>query len=117
MKLAAVLVATSLLCRAQSGLTSADLYKLRSIGEVEISPDGSRVAYAVTNNDQPGRPYSRTLVMKLESLQSIKLGGDRGRASSPRWSPDGQWICYVGADGLTIAKPDGSGAIALAPVG
>ncbi len=55
--------------------------------------------------------------MKLESLQSIKLGGDRGRASSPRWSPDGQWIAYVGADGLTIAKPDGSGAIALAPIG
>ena len=106
-----------LLCLGQSGLTSPDLYKLRSVGEVQLSPDGSRAAYAVTNNDQPGRPYSQTFVMKLDSLQSIKLGGDRGRASSPRWSPDDQWICYVGADGLTIAKPDGSGAIALAPVG
>ncbi len=51
-----------LLCVGQSGLTSPDMYKLRSVGEVQLSPDGSRVAYAVTNNDQPGRPYSQTFV-------------------------------------------------------
>jgi dipeptidyl aminopeptidase/acylaminoacyl peptidase len=106
-----------ILCLGQSGLTSPDLYKLRSVGEVQLSPDASRVAYAVTNNDQPGRPYSQTFVMKLDSLQSVKLGGDRGRASSPRWSPDGQWIAYVGADGLTISKADGSNVITLAPIG
>jgi dipeptidyl aminopeptidase/acylaminoacyl peptidase len=105
-----------ILCLGQTGLTSPDLYKVRSVGEVQLSPDGSRVAYSVTNNDQPGRPYSQTFVMKLDSLQSIKLGGDRGRASSPRWSPDGQWIAYVGADGLTICKPDGSSVIVVAPI-
>src|SRR5271154_2963240 len=116
MKLATVFVAATILCRAQIGLASADLYKLRSVGEVEISPDASRVAYAVTYNDQPGRPYSRTFVMKLDSLQSVPLGGERGRASSARWSRDGQWIAYIGAVGLTIARPDGSGETSLAPI-
>lgn len=115
MKLAIFLAAT-LSCIAQ-GLVSADLYKLRSVGEVELSPDGARVAYAVSNSDQPGRPYSQTSIMKLDSLQAVRLGGERGRASSPRWSKDGEWIAYIGGDGLSVARADGSGATLLAPIG
>jgi dipeptidyl aminopeptidase/acylaminoacyl peptidase len=104
-------------CQAQTGLgnqlTSADLYKLRSVGDVQLSPDGSRIAYAVTNNDQPGRPYSQTWIMKLDTRQSVRME----RASSPRWSPDGQWIAYIAGAGVTIAKPDGSGSVLLAPIG
>ena len=40
-------------------------------------------------------------------MQSIRLG----RASTPRWSPDGQWIAYLAGEGLTIAKPDGTGSV------
>lgn len=65
-----------------SGLISADLYKRRVVGDVQLSPDGSRVAYGVTNNDQPGRPYSQTWVMKLDTRQQVRIE----RASSPRCS-------------------------------
>lgn len=107
---AAALLLPSL--HAQTGLTSADLYKLRSVGDVQLSPDGSRVAYAVTNNDQPGRPYTQTWIMKLDTRESRQMS----RASSPRWSPDGQWIAYMAGAGLTIAKTDGTGAIVLAKI-
>jgi dipeptidyl aminopeptidase/acylaminoacyl peptidase len=113
----AIFLALTISCCAQQILVSADLYKLRAVGEVELSPDASRVAYAVTNSDQPGRPYSQTSIMNLSTLQSVRLGGDRGRASSPRWSHDGQWIAYISGDGLSVAKPDGSGAALLAPIG
>ncbi|HEY2016706.1 MAG TPA: hypothetical protein VGH38_24550, partial [Bryobacteraceae bacterium] len=115
MKLTSILVVTFLpvLCQAQTGWTSADLYKLHSAGEVQLSPDGSRIAYAVVSNDQPGRPYSETRIMNLDTRQSIRLG----RASAPRWSPDGQWIAYQTGEGLTIAKPDGTGSVLLAPIG
>ena len=101
-KLTWLLAATivPLYCQTQIGLTSADLYKLHSVGEVQLSPDGSRIAYAVTNNDQPGRPYSQTWLMKLDTLQSIRLE----RASAPRWSPDGQWIAYIAGPGVTHRK-------------
>ncbi len=101
-------------CAAQTGWTSADLFELRSVGEVDLSPDGSRVAYAVVNNDQPGRPYSETWIMKLDSRETVRLAG---RASTPRWSPDGQWIAYQSGEGLAIVKPDGSGKVLLAPIG
>jgi dipeptidyl aminopeptidase/acylaminoacyl peptidase len=113
----AIFLALTISCCAQQILVSADLYKLRAVGEVELSPDASRVAYAVTNSDQPGRPYSQTSIMNLSTLQSVRLGGDRGRASSPRWSHDGQWIAYIAGEGLSVAKPDGSGAALLAPIG
>lgn len=113
----AIFLALPISCYAQQALVSADLYKLRAVGEVELSPDASRVAYAVTNSDQPGRPYSQTSIMNLNTLQAVRLGGDRGRASSPRWSHDGQWIAYISGDGLSVAKPDGSGATLLAPIG
>ena len=114
MKQALLLAVTIVLapCRAQTGLTSDDLYKLRSVGEVQLSPDGSTLAYSVTYNDQPGRPYSQTLIMKLATRETVRLG----RASSPRWSRDGKWIAYLTGEGLTVARADGSGAKLLAPV-
>jgi dipeptidyl aminopeptidase/acylaminoacyl peptidase len=111
----ASIFAALLLCalvRAQTGMTSADLYKLHSVGDVQLSPDGSRIAYAVTSNDQPGRPYSQTWILKLDSHETVQMQ----RGSGPRWSPDGQWIAYFAGAGLTIAKPDGSGAVVLAKI-
>ena len=37
-------------------LQVTDVYHLRSIGDVQLSPNGSSVAYAVVNSDKPGRP-------------------------------------------------------------
>jgi dipeptidyl aminopeptidase/acylaminoacyl peptidase len=99
-------------CSAQTNWTSSDLYRLRSASEAELSPDGSRIAYSVMNNDQPGRPYSQTWILQLDTKQSTQLA----RASSPRWSPDGQWLAYQTGEGLAISRPDGAGAILLAPM-
>ena len=62
---------------AQSaGLQSSDLLKMRSVGDVQVSPDGTRAAYVVQNNDQPGRPYSQIWVVNLTDGQSIRFGGE-----------------------------------------
>lgn len=37
-------------------LTSPDLYKLRNVGSVALSPDGHYVAYTITMHDLPGSP-------------------------------------------------------------
>ena len=96
------------------GLQSSDLLKLRSVGEVKYSPDASRVAYSVINNDGPGRPYSQLWIMTVAGSTSIKLGGEKASSSNLEWSPDGQWIAYDGKlgekSGLIVARPDGSNA-------
>jgi dipeptidyl aminopeptidase/acylaminoacyl peptidase len=98
---------------AQSaGIQSSDLFKMRSIGDVQVSPDGTRAAYVVQNNDQPGRPYSQIWVVNLADGQSSRFGGEREPSSGPEWSPDGQWIAYEGREAekpaLVIARPDGT---------
>ena len=39
-----------------AGFQSSDLLKLRSVGSVQFSPDGSRIAYTITRNDLPAPP-------------------------------------------------------------
>jgi dipeptidyl aminopeptidase/acylaminoacyl peptidase len=98
-------------------LTSADLSKLRSVGAVELSPDGRYIAYTITMRDQPGRPYGQLWVMDVASGKGVRLGGDKP-AGGPVWSADSKWIAYSGTEadkhGLFIAHPDGSEATLLA---
>src|SRR5687767_3880143 len=95
-----------------AGVTSADLYKLRSLGDVQLSPDGKRVAYAVTRRDGPGRPASEAWIRDLATGREARLGNDATRASGPRWSPDGQWVAFFGrvgdSSGVAISHADGS---------
>ncbi len=106
---------------AGPGLQSTDLSSLKSIAEVQLSPDGSRIAYSVRNSDRPGRPYSQAWILDVASGKSVRLGTDREGASNPRWSPDGQQIAYLGrgesGSGVVVARLDGTLAIPLAPVG
>src|SRR5690349_22855481 len=103
-----------------AGLTSPDLYKLRSLGDVQLSPDGKRVAYSVTRRDGPGRPSSEAWIRDLSTGQETRLGTDATRASGPRWSPDGQSLAFFGrvgdSSGVAVAHADGSGIRFIAPV-
>lgn len=102
------------------GLRSADLYQLKSVGDVQLSPDGTRVAYTVINSDRPGRPYSHVWVMDVASGRSTRLGADGEAVSGARWSPDGRAIAYFGRQGdrtgILISRLDGSAPVFLAPV-
>ena len=101
-------------------LEPTDLYHLRSVDDVQLSPDGSRVAYSIVANNRRGRPYSQVWVMSVASRQSTRLGRPEGTASGPRWSPDGRAIAYLGSDGerhgLMVANMDGAEARFVAPV-
>jgi dipeptidyl aminopeptidase/acylaminoacyl peptidase len=110
----AMAVLSSSAALAQDRLVAADLLKLRSVAGVQLSPDASRVAYIVENNDGPGRPYGQLWVMTLADGKTVRFGGDKEASGNPEWSPDGQWIAYRGRvgekSGLVVARPDASGA-------
>jgi dipeptidyl aminopeptidase/acylaminoacyl peptidase len=103
-----------------TGLRSADLVRMRSVGEVALSPDATRVAYTIESRDRPGRPHSQIWVMDISSGKTWRLAGEKDLTSDAVWSPNGEWIAYVGTDKdhgeLRIAHADGSAARALAPV-
>ncbi len=97
-------------------MTSADLYKLQSVGSVQLSPDGNKVAYSITHNERPGRPYGDTWIRDLTTGRVAKLNSGAG----PRWSRDGRWVAYQGrlddTAGLIVADQNGEGERLVTPI-
>ena len=116
-----LLLLLTVLCAPLSAqLQPADLYHLRSVSDVALSPDGNHVAYVVENNDGPGRPYEQIWLMDLRSGKSLQLSAGADTSGNPEWSPNGEWLAYGGdsgdKSGLFIVHPNGSAVRFLAPV-
>src|SRR5713226_7773578 len=114
----AIVLLTSAPFGGAQGLSSSDLSRLRSVGSVELSPDGRRIAYTVTMRDRPGRPYSQLCIMDVATQKSVRVGGEKDFGGGPLWSPDGKWFAFQGHQGekggLFAARPDGSDVTFLA---
>ncbi len=105
---------------AQERLQSSDFLRLRSVGAVRFSPDGSKIAYTVTNNDGPGGPYSQLWLVETATGNSTRVGDATSRGSQPVWSPDGRSIAYMGStsgrSGLIVARGNGTSPSWIADV-
>ncbi len=103
--------------QSRPGLSPEDLFALTSVGQVELSPAGTHVAYSVVHNTEKGRPYAVVTVLNLGTGVAHAL--PRG-SSSPLWAPDGRRLAYLGispeGSGLMVSEADGSGARLVAPV-
>jgi len=103
-----------------AGFQASDFVKLRSVGVVKISPDGSRIAYTISRNDGPRRAIGQLFIMTLTDGKSIGLSTGMEPSGNPEWSPDSKWIAYSGhlgdKSGLIVARPDGSGKKYLGPL-
>ena len=88
---------------ASGQFTASDLLELRSVGGLEISPDGTEYLYAVYTprgpNEKPGGRRVEYLRAGLEEGSPVPLFREGFRASSPAYSPDGKWIGFLYAEG------------------
>ena len=76
--------------------TIEDLYRVKGIADVHLSPDGRQVIYSVTTSDLPrAKRVTHIWVMNSDGSSPRQLtSGEKGE-SSPAFSPDGKWISYV----------------------
>jgi dipeptidyl aminopeptidase/acylaminoacyl peptidase len=80
------------------GWTPDDMLKVRSVTEVQVSPDGRRVAFTVTQHDlETSEPVSQIWVARTDGTQSLQLTRGTRSSNSPRWSPDGKRIGFLSA--------------------
>lgn len=116
---AAGLAGASLTLDAQAPApwTPSDLHRLQSVGDVEVSPAGTHVAYTIVRNTDAGRPQATLTIRNFVTGTTHDL--PRG-ASAPRWAPGGRQLAYLGPTpegyGLVVSEADGSGARLVAKV-
>lgn len=76
--------------------TLDDLYKIKSVREPQISPDGKSIAYVVTTNNLPkGESNSDIFLMDANGENKRQLTYSPKGDSHPRWSPDGQTLMFI----------------------
>src|SRR5437868_6029788 len=96
--LVCLLICGSTAFAQKRNITEKDLFDFVWIGDHQISPDGSRVAFVrvTTNEKKEGYNTSIWVVLTAGGEQPHQLTkGDHDAA--PRWSPDGKYLLFVRA--------------------
>src|SRR5437660_986117 len=105
-----LLILIPVLAQAQKrAFTIEDLYRIKSISDIHLSPDGRSMIYAITTSDLPrAKRVSHVWTMSSEGQNQKQItSGDKGE-NSPLFSPDGKWISFV-------SSKDGSPQLYLMP--
>ncbi|HMX29045.1 MAG TPA: DPP IV N-terminal domain-containing protein, partial [Blastocatellia bacterium] len=98
--------------QTKRGLLPTDLSAIKEVSDAQISPDGSRVVYVVSETaPDRSRMISRLWIVPTAGGEPKLLTKNDSSESAPRWSPDGKWIAFYssrsGKDGLWIVPAEG----------
>jgi Tol biopolymer transport system component len=75
-----------------------DYFRIHSVSDPQISPDGKWVAFAVsTMNLEEDESESRIWILPVEGGEAIPMTAKGSSASRPRWSPDGKYLSFLAA--------------------
>ena len=85
---------------ARRAVNPGDLYRLRTLRDVQLSPDGAWVAYVVGTLDSArDRGNSDLYMSSFDGARTVQLTFTPDGESSPRWSPDGRYLSFVASRG------------------
>lgn len=77
-------------------LTLDDFWSLKTVHDVQLSPDGKTVAYVMGSYDErTSKQHSAIFLLDLDSRETRQLTSGEATDSQPRWSPDGARLAFV----------------------
>ncbi len=81
---------------AKRDITEKDLFDFVWIGDPQVSPDGTRVAFVrVTVNEKKDGYDTAIWTVPSAGTEEPRQLTSGPRDSSPRWSPDGNWLVFT----------------------
>src|SRR5437762_5422845 len=91
-----LLFVASFASSAQRSLKPNDIYKLKSVSDPQVSPDGKWVAYVLSTPDSAkDKSDSDIWMISWDGSESVKLTASPEGESRPRWSPDGKYLTFL----------------------
>ncbi|HEY9004667.1 MAG TPA: S9 family peptidase [Ohtaekwangia sp.] len=91
-----LLVCLSCAAVAQRPLRPSDVYKLKSVSDPQLSPDGNWIAYVISTPDSAKDKYDSDIWMtNWEGTESLWLTTSAEGENRPRWSPDGKYLTFL----------------------
>jgi len=105
----AVLLCTDVYA-AKRAFTIADLYRLRQVSDLTLSPDGATIAFTLTTRDLPkAQSASHIWMMSVGGGAPRQLTMHEKGESAPAFSPDGKQLAF-------ISSRDGTANLYLLPL-
>src|SRR5258707_7424850 len=100
---------------ARRPITNDDLFAFKVIGDFHLSPDGTRVVFALGRTDvEKDRTLSNLWLVETAGGAPRQLTSAAASDATPRWSPDGTQIAFISdrdeRKELWVIAPDGGEA-------
>ncbi|RMH60461.1 MAG: S9 family peptidase [Calditrichaeota bacterium] len=92
-----LLATATLLCGADKKPFDIEaLYKMRSVSDVQVSPDGKKVAFVVTRYVlKEGKANSDIWLMNTDGTDLFQLTNSDAADYNPRWHQDGRHLLFI----------------------
>ena len=77
-------------------IKAEDLYKLKSLGDIEISPNGEQIAYSISRvNKKTEKKHSNIWLSPFKSGKAKQLTFGNNLDTQCKWSPDSKQIAFL----------------------